>query len=163
GLDRVFDVQPGANVRLSRLRITNGSGSEGGGIRVAGGTATVVDCLLDDNRAITGAGISSVSGTLTVLRTTLRENTASSGGGGLVSRGSSTTTVDQSTISSNTAANDGGGVLLATTASGSVTFTNATVSGNSVSPTTANTSGEVGAGIMVLVGPLSLTHVTITE
>lgn len=65
GLDRVFDIRPGAgNVQLANLAITNGVADDattfaGGGIRAAGaGLLAVLYCELVDNVANAGGAIS---------------------------------------------------------------------------------------------------------
>jgi CSLREA domain-containing protein len=84
-LDRVFDVQPGTNLRLDNLTVRNG--------KIAGN----------------GGGILVTSAALTLNTTvvTANEGTGSSGAGVLV-HGTGTATINTSTVSNNTAVYGGG-------------------------------------------------------
>jgi hypothetical protein len=86
GLDRVFDVQPGAVVTLRNLAVTGGNvdtGSlatgVGGGIRNSG-TLTTDNVLVFNNRAFAGGGIQNSGGTLTWVQGAVTGNTATSQG-----------------------------------------------------------------------------------
>ena len=105
-IDRVFDVQIGANVAISGLTITNGSSgpaNDGGGIRNAG-TLTVNSSVIDRNWAgnndsyESGASGGEIfnSGVLTLIDTAVSDNDALDGGG-IVNTGSMVLT--RSTIS----------------------------------------------------------------
>jgi CSLREA domain-containing protein len=119
GLDRVFDVGPGATALLADLTITGGAADDdGGGIRNAGA--------------------------LTLLRTTVTGNEArvatSRNGGGIASSG--TLVVTQSTIAANRAV-DGGGIDF----TGTLSLTNSTIAVNVAGgPGSTGGGGGIHAG-----------------
>jgi len=112
-------------------------GGVGGGIYNSGGTLTITNSAVSNNTAGVsdpfplgnGGGIAS-SGTVTITNSTISGNQGYSSGGGIENAG--TLTIDSSTVSGNGASGQhdgqpwgrGGGI------SGSVTFTNSTLSGN---------------------------------
>jgi CSLREA domain-containing protein len=111
GVDRVFDVRPGAELSVRGITITTGVAAFGGGILVNAGGATLslIDVTLTDNHANSSVGgaISS-QGTTTLTNVTISDNTAITDGGGIsVSAGS--TTLESVTVADNTADADGDG------------------------------------------------------
>ncbi|HEX8998535.1 MAG TPA: choice-of-anchor Q domain-containing protein, partial [Blastocatellia bacterium] len=132
---RIFNIVSGVTVTLDGLTITNGRSDEGGGIRNAG-TLTIQDCTISGNntvgaRPLTGGGagvFNAGTGSLNILRSAILNNTATGqagnggaggggGGGGL-----------------------GGGLY---NNGGSVTVTNATISGNrAIGGAGANAAGD---------------------
>jgi hypothetical protein len=130
GIDRVFDVVPGANVTLSGMTIQGGTAELGGGI-ANDGDLVVRDCVVSGNGAYPcqyGGGIYS-AGTLTVADTTIAGNGNSvTTGGGICNAGA--LTVANCIISDNTAL-EGGGIWTGMGTFPTVTVTNSTFSGNS--------------------------------
>ena len=152
GVSRVFHILPGAtNVKISNLKIANGSISDyGGGILNEGGlslsscilsnnnapgfsggglfnagTVSLTDITVSANSAYSGGGISN-SGTCTLTNVTLSGNSATNGGG-IFSTISGTTNITNVTVSGNAATNFGGGI----SNTGTANVTNVTLSGNS--------------------------------
>ncbi len=159
--DRVFDVAAGASATISSLTIQNGNppaGSSGGGVANQG-VLTLSNVAVTGN-AVTGSAsgggvLNSPGAGLTLNNVTISGNTAPSGAGlannGSVIAGSLPGTVF--TIGNNTAGNQGAGILNA--GPGSMTLTNATVSGNTTTTGTAQTP-SAGAGV------LNTTNATLT-
>jgi predicted outer membrane repeat protein len=134
-VDNVLDVSGGRVATLAGLTLRNGlarSSLFGGIISNIGSSLTVLDCIIENARAIGDGGGIYNTGTLHVLRSTIRSNSSSSLGGGLYSVGiarvydstisgnqayigggifnGKTTYLVNTTISSNTADHDGGGI-----------------------------------------------------
>jgi hypothetical protein len=118
----VFTIDEGAEVTLSDMTITGGSGNPTGyGYGIGGGIdnhgdLTVIDCVITDNQAGNSGGISNV-GELEIIGSKITDNTAGvnyagdvvgGDGGGINSGGLLTMTNCE--ISGNTAAWDGGGL-----------------------------------------------------
>jgi CSLREA domain-containing protein len=120
GIDRVFDVMPGARWGFTFMDITGGdaAGDDGGGVRVGDGICVdgnpsavlgLESVTLRDNVAARGGGIHIGScwhaepRWLSIVR-----NAASAEGGGLSITGNSHLTLRVSTVSGNTAAVGGG-------------------------------------------------------
>jgi hypothetical protein len=143
---RIFTVARGANVQLSQLVISNGFGSEGGGI-YNNGTLLVNNSTLLMNAATYGGAIHNNGGNLTVTNSILSANAASDGGGAISNNGA--LSLSNSTISGN-AAGDGGGVRNYSI----LTASNSTISGN--------VARDAGGGIFNS-GTLSVTHSTIAS
>lgn len=105
---RIFTVNSGFTLTLTRLKLNYGNGSGGNG------------------------GAIYNNGTLTINQSTISENTASLGGG--IYNNGGTVVLDRSTVSANISGNGGGGIYNfngASGATGSVSLTNSTISGNS--------------------------------
>ncbi len=126
---RIFYIGAGAVV-VSGLTIANGNdpadGLSGAGIRNSGGSLTLVNCTIANNKnGAFGGGIFNASGILTVNGCTFRGNTAHDGGG---IRNQGTLTVNNSTFAGNIADNyDGGAIHHVGLA---LTLTNSTITGN---------------------------------
>ncbi len=134
--DRVFEVRPGATVILSNITIRNGnpgSGANGGGLLVSGGTPrsklTLMNSSVMNNTATSGGGIQNLgNGANAIIENTLvSSNTATVNGGGISNTGSFS--ILNSTLTQNTA-KSGGAV---DHAGFSMNLTNTTISKNSVS------------------------------
>ncbi len=113
-LDRVFDLPPGSDPRVTfrGLTIQGGMvvGSTGGGLRNAQGTLTIEDPLITANQSNgSGGGISHLGGALTLLNTMLTGNMSQGLGGGLQAQGGSVTIDGNSQFRGNSA-NFGGGL-----------------------------------------------------
>ena len=121
----VLDIV-GGNVTLQGLRLTRGDADlsadqAGGGLRLSGGSGliSIIDSLIDNNRAGRGGGIAfrAVAGSsLQMNNTTIQSNHATTVGGGILldSQGSSAalTGYDNVRIISNYAAEGGGGIAM---------------------------------------------------
>jgi len=159
GLERGFDVLPGAAASISGLTIKNGSASDptpysrGGGIRVGaqpGGaaTATLTDVTITANHAALGAGaLTDAAGSnLTLDRVSVLSNgggPAREGGG--VDENGGTITIRRSTVSGNSSA---AGAGVTDDGGGTVDIVDSTVSNNHADPTNGHTGGvfETGGG-----------------
>jgi CSLREA domain-containing protein len=116
---------------LTDTTISGNSARDGGGINnYTGGMLTLTNTVISNNTATVGGGIYN-SGTMMLTSSTVSGNSASSFGGGIISPsgGEITNVITNSTISNNSAEGAGGGVSSGAT----LTLTNSTVSGNSVS------------------------------
>ena len=130
----------------------------GGGISIGtgapdrtGGTLTLTDTTVRDNKAGVGGGISNFFGTATLINSTVSGNTAvaSGSGGGIYSAGN--LALINSTVSGNDAGS-GGGIYN----DGNATLTNSTVTDNSA---TDDSAGAGGGGIYnLVVGNVILTN-----
>lgn len=167
GSDRVFEIRPGATIVISDITIRNGnpgSGLNGGGIIVTGGTPraklTLLNSAVINNSAVSGGGIQNLGNGATAIieNSRISSNTAGVTGGGISNTGVLTllnSTLDQNqartgggidhsgftmnltnvTISNNSANDNGGGVYNRADA----IFLNVTLTGNQ-----ANGSGTGG-------------------
>ncbi|MCA1622625.1 MAG: carboxypeptidase-like regulatory domain-containing protein [Acidobacteria bacterium] len=159
GTSRIFAVNPGGNLTISGVTITNGgttlggsiSGS-GGGIFNSAGTVALTNSTVSSNRAISGGGIYNIQGTLTLTNSTVSGNYGGAYGGGIYNIAGGTVALTNSTVSGNLADNSGGGIY---NIQGGITLTNSTVSGN--------TAIFVAGGIFNDDGTLNLTSVTVTK
>lgn len=132
---RLLRVPPGSTLILDAVTLRNGAvGVLDGGAILNGGTLTVRNSTLSDNRASNGGAVAStgIGSDFTLTRSTIVDNSATSSGGGIIFYG--TATLNNSTISDNSAGANGGGMYgnLDTT----VTVNNCTFSHN----------GAVGGG-----------------
>ncbi len=160
---RVFEVQSGARLSLSKLTITDGITNEfssgiqpglGGGIHNVG-TLTVTNSTLSGNIAGSGGAIANDGGTLTVANATIFSNHAANGGGGIRNGilNSGTITLMNSTVSENTSS--GGGGVLSGRLGSAVKVIDSTISNNRVSAS--------GGGIGIFdAGTLEVTNSTIS-
>ena len=134
--DRVFEIRPGATIILSNITIRNGnpgSGANGGGILVSGGTPraklTLLNSSVINNTATSGGGIQNLgNGANAIIENSLiSSNIATVNGGGISNTGSFS--VLNSTLTQNTARS--GGAI--DHAGFSMNLTNTTISSNSAS------------------------------
>ena len=113
GLDRIFDVRVGGDLRFNRLVLTGGAapdGEAGGAVRNAG-RLDARRSLFSENSAPGAAGaggaIANAGGSMRVLRSLLRTNSAAEAGGAVASDGG-LVIVDRSTLRENQSSLDGG-------------------------------------------------------
>ncbi len=134
GRSRVFQVDAGVTASLSKLTLTGGGASNGGGLYNFGMT-TLTNCTVTGNSASgNGGGLANeAAATLTLANCTVSANSANYNGGGLYNSG--TLSLTNCTISGNTAiwrsgnsylGGNGGGIW----ANNTTTLTSCTVSGN---------------------------------
>ncbi|RFU19350.1 right-handed parallel beta-helix repeat-containing protein [Geodermatophilus marinus] len=149
GLDRVFDVRPGASLRLEHATVTGGA-AQGTGVPASGGgllnagTLHLEGSTVTGNTAVrAGGGIEASAGSsTTVHRSTLSDNATGAGpgnGGGLHLTGAGTVTVERSAVTGNTAAAEGGGLW--NSADGTMTVDRSTVVGNAAGGAEATNGG----------------------
>jgi filamentous hemagglutinin family protein len=144
-----------SNISNNTTQVTTGEQvGEGGGIFNAGGTVTINNSTLSNNRAgANGGAISSALGTITVSnQSNLVNNTAIAGSGGGISSFQDSLAIDNSTLSNNEAATEGGGI---SAFSSIVNISN----GTEISDNTAIGSG---GGIDSLDSTLTVENSTIT-
>ena len=139
GLDRVFDLVPGAQVDLYGLTIRNGSADNGGGIRNGfDGELTLTDVEVAGNAATrAGGGIYNCAFSIGppvqlcqfhLVNVTVAENSAAGAGGGIAAIGP-VFTLHTVTISGNSAA-VGGALYIGPSASLDATIASATIVDN---------------------------------
>ncbi len=102
----VFNIAGGRSARIAHLTIRNGNSRFLGGAIWNQGALSLIDSVLDRNRASGDGGGIYNSGTLTMIASTLRSNIARDSGGGIYVFGP--TTIRDSTLYANTADNGGG-------------------------------------------------------
>ena len=156
GTSIMFYINSGKTVTISGLTITNGVGSDGGGIYNDHSTLDVNNSSVSANgSAGVGGGIYNDHGVLRVTNSTIRDNVAVSGGGGIYND-HGTVRVTNSTVSTNSAGltGNGGGIYNdgsnAPSGSARLVVINSTFSHNGAS---------AGSGI-ANVGELSVTNST---
>ncbi len=143
----VLQVADGSVATVSRLTISGGSASDGGGIlNLDWGTLTVSGSTLSGNSASNDGGGIASGGFLTVSGSTLSGNSAAFIGGGIYNV--ETLAVTGSTLSGNSAGVNGGGIFNAAT----MTVTTSTLSGNSAA----------GGGGICNVGSLTVSGSTLS-
>ncbi len=157
-LDRVLDVDPGGSgitVSISSLTIRNGnvSGAPGGGVRSAGPSLTLTDCVISGSvTTVNGGGIFN-SGTLVINRCTINGNSAGGDGAGLQNTG--TATLTNATLTGNTGTgttSKGGGF---SNGAGTATLTHVTIANNTAASSPTTTAGGINnAGTAILKGVL---------
>lgn len=129
---RVITVQPGYDLTLKDLSLsqgkaTGGGATEGGGVRVENGTLTIDHCNLWGNEAVYGGAVfQGGSGQVVVKnQSTIYNNYASANGGGVYANGD--LSLSASWLDGNTAGGHGGG---ATVWAGNLTMVGGTASFN---------------------------------
>ena len=152
-LDRVFQIVPGASLKVQGLTIRNGNWSTGSGVYVApNGTFIMNESVIADNIASTGGGVFS-SGNTTIRRSLIVNNSSSSDdGGGLYATSNGFMVLENSTIANNSAANSGGGLMM--TGDSKVGINNVTFAGN---------SAEQGGGVYIQNGAPSLQNTIVAN
>lgn len=155
GVDRIFHVVAAVAVQISGVTVRHGltepDGSGGGIANSGGGSLTLINSGVTNNRAAgEGGGLwNGATGSLTVDKVTISYNAANGnmvteGGGGIFNHGGSLN-VSNSTISSNTARAPGGGL----NNQGNATLINVTIYEN---------SADSGAGGLSNSGSLTLSN-----
>jgi CSLREA domain-containing protein/uncharacterized repeat protein (TIGR01451 family) len=137
GIDRIFDVRPGAGtVVISGVTVINGdvTGS-GGGIRSENADLTLINTVVASNNAVEGGGVHVESGSATLSGGRIDGNSADRGGGVSVNYGNVTSS--EGHIISNSAS-WGGGIYAGF---GSVALSGGLISGN---------SAQRGGGVFLL-------------
>lgn len=149
--DRVFDFRGGSTFTMNALTLRNGdvlaNNGSGGAVYQQGGTLTINDSVITDNRAGYGGGLYPVAySTLLLNRSIVSNNTATSYGGGICNFTLATTRISDSTVTGN-AANRGGGLF-------NSFHSSTTITGSTFSANTANYGGalhtEWGQGVVSL-------------
>jgi hypothetical protein len=162
GLERVFDVAPGASATISGVTITGGLASDGssqtvgGGVRVgANGSLILNDATVTTNMAVYGAGAGTDGGgaSLTLNRASVVDNTGTTGvpdrseGGGVNERAGGSVAINNSLIRGNVAlagagvVDDGGGTIAITDST--VTENHTTGNGNQAGGVYETGGGDV--------------------
>jgi beta-glucanase (GH16 family) len=159
GTDRVLIVDPGAQVEVANLTLSDGYGWQLGGCVLNNGDltldhVTVTGCLMDTNAGEFwqgGGGIYNGDGArLHLVDSTVADNTARWSGGGVYSFFNTTTTIERSTISGNLSNDVGGGLR----SLGAVTIVNSTLNGNT-------STGWYGGAAFITDGVVTMTNVTV--
>ena len=157
GLDRVFEVFPGASLTLERIRVADGNTiGFGGGIflQVFDSVLTLQSSVVADNAStLFGGGIYS-AGTVNLIDSDVRDN-ESSFGGGIYMGTSSPLNMTRSRIRLNQALTDGGGlsVVVLHAESSSVHNNDADRHGGGIAWRSDNRGAE----------PSTLTQITVAE
>jgi hypothetical protein len=129
--DRIFDVRPGAHVRIEGVTLTNGRAVEGGLVRNEGDLTIIRSDLRNGTASLNGGGIMLFGGNLVLQDSLVADNTASSNGGGLYDN-QGTVQIQNVTFTGNTTSSvhaQGGGAIAAV--SGTVGLVNVTIDHNS--------------------------------
>lgn len=164
-IERIFHVISGATLILDGVTITGGqvTGSQdGAGIRNDGGTVTIRNSVITDNRSFDDGGGINNAGVMTLINTTVSDNVATNNGGGIRNVGD--LTILNSTIGGvvdpvamtdtrNLAGLNGGGII--NLGGGTLTISNTTISGNEVNLGSGGGLRNSGTG--------TLTNVTIAN
>ena len=83
--DRIFNIVPGVNVKISNLTIINGqSNSYGGAIVNDQSNLTITNVTFTNNTAVTGGAIYNSKGTLNLNNVNFTTNSATNGNGGAI-------------------------------------------------------------------------------
>ena len=155
--DRVIRCQ--GNITLENLTIIGGNSTNGGGVKLDGGTVKIISCDIHGNTGVfggggihsqaktleltscdisnnssmlAGGGISAISGTITMTSCNFTGNEAQYSYGGGIGVSGSTVTINNCKITGNSAPqSNGGGIALISSAS--VTATSCDISENTAS------------------------------
>jgi len=161
GVDRVLIVDPGADVTVRHLAISDGYGWQLAGGILNNGALTLDHVTVSNNLMATdvgqfwqgGGGIyNGESASLTLVDSTVTANTADWSGGGVFSFFNSSTTITRSTISNNLSSDVGGGLRLL----GNADITNSTISGN-------QSTGWYGGAIFLTDGIVNMVNSTVAD
>ena len=131
---RHFYVNNGIALDIQGITLENGNGDGindrfGGAIWNDGGTVTLANSMLIDNRATSGGGIWNEGGTLYLIASTIQHGIATGIGGGIFNR-DGLITISDSELSLNSAVSGGGALY---NSGGSVMIADSTMSNNSSS------------------------------
>ena len=137
GTSRILKLEPGVDVEITGIALTNGAASteSGGAIYNNDATLSLVNCAIRDNEAYSGGGVYSHGGETTLVSCVVANNTATGDSGGAFYIFDATLSLDGCLISDNEA-KFGGGVF---SSSGEISLANCTVANN----TAANYGGGV--------------------
>ncbi len=170
GLNRVFDINPGAEnntpftVTFQGLTVQHGVASagdgdqgSGGGIRAQGAASVVLDgvSLLNNTATADGGGIVMESvnndsvGALTITNSVISNNHAGDAGGGVESDGAGQVTITSTAVSNNTCINQGAGIWL-DNGSAALSLTGDTISGNVAVTGLGGGVGNAGSGAVTI-------------
>lgn len=161
GIDRVFNIHAGGDLRASNLTITGGnsvgvSDGRGGGVYNNSGTVVLTNVVIAGNFAEnTGGGIDNFGGLLNIFDSAILDNTALDGGGML---NDGTLVMNRSLVAGNTADEYGGGL----DNNGAAVLVNVTFSGNQTEMNPGTPGVGYGGGIFND-GTLDLLNVTLAE
>jgi predicted outer membrane repeat protein len=127
------------NCTINNNTVTDAS-SDGGGLYLTGGSATITGGTVSGNSSRNGAGIyMQTSSTLNATGTTINYNTGNSAGsGGGIYDSGSTANVTKCNIKGNRVGTDGGGIY---NTSGTMTVTSSVITGNTADQQTTNSDG----------------------
>jgi subtilisin family serine protease/6-phosphogluconolactonase (cycloisomerase 2 family) len=108
GLDRAFDVRPGATLTLNDVTVTGGAAGaqDGGGVRNLGALTINRSTIASNTTAGKGGGVYNAGTALTIDSSTISSNAAKLDGGGLYNMGLLPANVTASTIDNNQALGD---------------------------------------------------------
>ncbi|PKL66731.1 MAG: hypothetical protein CVV28_10055 [Methanobacteriales archaeon HGW-Methanobacteriales-1] len=152
GTNGIFTINPGINVKLNNLTLTNGNNDYGGAIHNYG-NLTVTECTFTNNTATGDGGAIYNEGNLTVTSSTFTNNTADLGG---AIYNNWALTVTDSDFINNTAPNNGGAIYN--------NYSNLTVTGSTFTNNTAQDGvlyqGNIGGAIFNNYGNLTVTGST---
>ena len=133
-IERVFDVRSGASASFAGLTVTNGTLSQGGGIRISNGILIISNSSISGNNSTSnGGGITgSNNSTLTISNTIIANNTAGGDGGGIwLCCNVITVNITDSVISNNQADVEAGAFYHCCGSGSTISITDSTLSGNS--------------------------------
>ncbi|MBL9156129.1 MAG: cadherin-like domain-containing protein [Verrucomicrobiales bacterium] len=172
GNSRVFTLpgnDPAIDITLRGVRVVNGDGFRGGGLRVSNGILRVEACVFEDNvAAAEGGAISSDAVTLTLTDSTFLNNEADEGGaievqgdgfcrrghfegnqsaedGGAIDFGGGTFTIADSLFTGNDADDEGGAIE---NNGNDLILLNCTLSGNSAGTTGGGINNQGGLTVV---------------
>lgn len=131
------DKPTSSAVTINSLQISDGSGSEGGGIQ------NVEVLVLNDSTISNNVGSGIRNENILAVNNSLISNNNASGGGGINNTASGTATIVQTTLSGNNAIFAGGGILSA----GTLTIADSVIEANQLSLRFAAEFGGGGIGI----------------
>jgi CSLREA domain-containing protein len=158
-LDTVFHVLAGADVEVTGITVTGGSGTGYPGGIHNDGTLALSQVAISGNAASSNGGGINNDGTLTIESSTISGNTAGAHGGGIANRGPATLTMSNTTISGNAADGDGGGILQDN--SGPVLDMNNVTIAFNTSDADVDATGE-GGGLDIVSGTVSTSNTLLT-
>ncbi|WP_147447735.1 Ig-like domain-containing protein [Solirubrobacter pauli] len=164
-------IRNSGSLTLSRVRVTGGSASSGGGIANVGGTMAIDRSLIHGNTANIGGSdsggiVNQGGGNLVVRNTTIAFNHANAGGGAYASWGGSqarpnTALFEFVTIARNTAGNGNGGVAFDSGAGDSLRVRGSIIAANGTTNCAgtpesidANFTDDTSCGIVPTSAPL---------
>ena len=161
GIDRVLIVDPGLEVNLAHLVVTNGYGWQLAGGILNNGALTLDHVTVTGNVMATDAGdfwqggggiYTGEGGSLNLVDSTVSDNISGWAGGGLYSFFNTTTAITRSTVSGNIATDVGGGMRSLSNAE----IVNSTFSGN-------ESIGWYGGALFVTDGVVTVTNSTVAD